>query len=83
MDLVLKYYPDIDVLVIELGKDGIVNEEWLGNDIVVGYSENKRIARIEIRYASKRGLVNIVKELAKTRRNPLEHTKNYPHINYK
>ncbi len=37
MDLVLKYYPDTDVLVIELGKDGIVDEEWLGNDIVVGY----------------------------------------------
>ncbi len=30
--------------------------------------KNKRIARIEIRYASKRGLVNIVKELAKTRK---------------
>ncbi len=45
--------------------------------------KNKRIARIEIRYASKRGLVNIVKELAKTRRNLLEHTKNYPHISYK
>jgi len=73
MDLVLKYYSDTDILVVELGKDRIVDEEWLDNDIVVGYGESKKIVRIEIHYASKRGLVNIVRELAKTRRDLIEH----------
>jgi len=73
MDLVLKYYSDTDILVVELGKDRIVDEEWLDNDIVVGYGEDKKIVRIEIHYASKRGLVNIVRELAKTRRDLIEH----------
>ena len=73
MDLVLKYYSDTDILVVELGKNKIVDEEWLDNDIVIGYSKGKRIVRIEIHYASKRGLVNIVKEFAKARRELVEH----------
>ena len=36
MDLVLKYYSDTDILVVELRKDEIVDEEWLDNDIVMG-----------------------------------------------
>jgi len=73
MDLVLKYYSDTDILVVELRKDEIVDEEWLDNDIVMGYDKSKRVVRIEIHYASKRGLINIVKELAKTRRELVEH----------
>jgi len=53
MNLVLKYYPDADVLVVELEKDKIVDEEWLDNDVVVGYDSNGRIVRIKIHYASK------------------------------
>ena len=79
MDLVLKYYSDTDILVVELRKDEIVDEEWLDNDIVMGYDKSKRVVWIEIRYGSKRGLINIVKELAKTRRELVEHIlKNTP-----
>ncbi len=73
MDLVLKYYPDVDILVVELGRGGAADEEWLDNDAVVGYSENGKIVRIEILYASKRGLINVVKELARARRDIVEH----------
>jgi len=73
MDLMLKYYPDVDILVIELGEDRIADEEWLDNDVVIGYNEKGKIVRIEIHYASKRGLLNIVQELARTRRDLIEH----------
>ncbi len=69
----MKYYPDTDILVVELGKDRVVDEEWLDNDIVVGYGGEGEIVRIEIHYALKRGLINVVKELAKTRRDLVEH----------
>jgi len=73
MDLVLKYYPDTDILVVELGRGRVVDEEWLDSDVVLGYGENREIVRIEIHYALKRGLINIVKELARTRRDLVEH----------
>ncbi len=73
MDLVLKYYPDADILVVELGRGRIVDEEWLDNDVVIGYGERGEIVRIEIHYASKRGLINVVKELARARRDIVEY----------
>jgi len=73
MDLVLKYYPDADILVIELGGDSIVDEEWLDNDIVVGYDRSGRVVRVEVHNALKRGLLDVIKELAETRRDVVEH----------
>jgi len=73
MDLVLKYYPDADILVVELSSGSIVDEEWLDNDVVVGYGEGGRVVRVEVHNALKRGLLNIVEELAKTRRDMVEH----------
>ncbi len=73
MDLVLKYYPDTDILVVELGKGKVVGEEWLDNDVVVGYGEKGGIVRVEVHYASKRGLINVLKELARARRDVVEH----------
>ncbi len=73
MDLVLKYYPDADILVVELERGRVVDEEWLDNDVVVGYGENGKIVRIEIHYASRRGLINVMKELARVRRDVVEH----------
>jgi len=73
MDLVLKYYPDADILVIELGGDSIVDEEWLDNDVVVSYDKSGRAIRVEVHNALRRGLLNVVKELAKARRDVVEH----------
>jgi len=73
MDLVLKYYPDADILVVELSGGSIVDEEWLDNDVVVGYGEGGRVVRVEVHNALKRGLLNVVEELAKARRDMVEH----------
>jgi len=73
MDLVLRYYPDADILVVELSSGSIVDEEWLDNDVVVGYGEGGRVVRVEVHNALKRGLLNVVEELAKTKRDMVEH----------
>jgi len=73
MDLVLRYYPDADILVVELSGGSIVDEEWLDNDVVVGYGEGGRVVRVEVHNALKRGLLNVVEELAKARRDMVEH----------
>jgi len=44
MNSVLKYYPDANILVIEL-EDSIVDEEWLDSDVVVGYDKSGRMVR--------------------------------------
>lgn len=51
---VVRYYPDADVLVIELVDEPIADEELLDNDIVAGYGESGKIVRIEILDASRR-----------------------------
>jgi len=73
MDLMLRYYPDVDILVVELGEGRISDEEWLDNDVIIGYNKEGKIVRIEIHQASKRGLINIIQELAKTKRDLIEH----------
>ncbi len=60
---VVKYYPDADVLVIELSSEPIADEELLDNDIVIGYNREGKIVRIEILDASRRGLLDAVKQL--------------------
>jgi len=50
----LKYYPDADIL--ELG-GSIVNEEWLHNDVMVGYGEGGRVVRVEAHNAPRKGLL--------------------------
>jgi len=73
MDLVLKYYPDADILVIELGGGSIVDEGWLDNDVVVGRDRSGKVVRVEVHNALKRGLLNVVKELAEARRGVVGH----------
>jgi len=70
---IVRYYPDADVLVIELGRGRVVDEELLDNDIVIGYNEDREVVRIEIHYASKRGLIDVLKEFARARRDVVEH----------
>jgi len=73
MDLVLRYYPDADILVVELGGGSTVDKERLDNNVVVGYDEGGRAVRAEVRNALRRGLLNIVEELVKARRDMVEH----------
>jgi len=73
MDLVLKYYHNADILVIELGGGSIVDEEWLDTDVVVNYDRSRRVVRVEVHNALKRGLLNVVKELVEARRDVVEH----------
>jgi len=73
MGLALKYYPDVDILVVELGEGEVADEEWLDNDIIVGYDGREKVVRVEIHQALKRGLVNVLRGLAKAKRDILEH----------
>ena len=73
MDINMKYYPDTDILVIELGRKKVVDEELLDNDIVLGLDEEGKPVRIEIHNASRRGLANILYEYAKTRKELIKH----------
>jgi len=73
MDIVLKYYSDVDILVVELGGGSIVDEEWLDSDVVVGYDRSGRVVRVEVHNALKRGLLNVIEEFAEARRDVVEH----------
>lgn len=58
------YDPEADILVrIREGK--AVDSEWLDNDIVLLYDENGELLEIEVHHARKRGLVEILRTLAK------------------
>jgi len=73
MDSVLKCYPDVDILVVELEGGSIVDEEWLDDKAVVGYDRSGRVVRVEVHKVLKRGLLNVVKELADARRGVVGH----------
>jgi len=42
----LRYHPDADILVVELGGSSTMNEERLNNNVVIGYSEDGRVVRV-------------------------------------
>jgi len=67
---VVRYYPDADALVAELSDEPIVDEELLDNDIVVSYGRSGKVVRIEILDASRRGLLEAVKQLLTHRTDP-------------
>ncbi len=62
----MKYYPDVDVLVVELREGRVVDEELLEDDVVVSYDEEGRAVRIEIHEASTKGLMEVAQGLLKT-----------------
>jgi len=45
----------------------------LTGGVVVGYDRNGRVVRVEVHNALKRGLLNVVKELAEARRGVVVH----------
>ena len=66
MDLIIRYDPEVDILVIKIREGEIADEELLDNDILIGYDQQKRIVSIEIWEATKKGLLNALINLAKT-----------------
>jgi len=66
MDLIIRYDPEVDILVIKIREGEIADEELLDNDILIGYDQQKRIISIEIWEATKKGLLNALINLAKT-----------------
>ena len=73
MDMILRYYSDADVLVIRLREGRVHEEEMLDNDIILGYNEDGDVVRVEILDSSKKGLINVLHELIKSKRDIVEH----------
>jgi uncharacterized protein YuzE len=68
MDLIIRYDPEADVLVIKLKEGSLVDEELLDNDVILGYDSEGNIVSMEILDAPRKGLVNALFELAKSRK---------------
>ena len=73
MNMILRYYSDADVLVIRLREGRVHEEEMLDNDIILGYNEDGDVVRVEILDSSKKGLINVLHELIKSKRDIVEH----------
>jgi uncharacterized protein YuzE len=61
MDLIISYDSEADVLVLKFG-------EGLVDDVVLGYDCDGRIVSVEVLDASKRGLMNVLIELTKAKK---------------
>lgn len=68
MDLIIKYDPEADVLVLKVKEGALANEELLDNDVIMGYDSSGKIVSVEILDASKKGLLNAFLELAKSKK---------------
>ncbi|MBC7113660.1 MAG: DUF2283 domain-containing protein [Candidatus Methanomethyliales bacterium] len=68
MGLTINYDPEADVLVLKVKEGALSNEELLDNDIILGYDNEGKIVSVEIIDASKKGLLNALVELAKSRK---------------
>jgi uncharacterized protein YuzE len=69
MDLIIKYDPEADVLTIKIKEGDLADEELLDNNIILGYDSDKNLVSIEVLDASKKGLLNALMELKKSKRN--------------
>jgi uncharacterized protein YuzE len=69
MDLIVKYDPEADVLTIKIKEGALADEELLDNDIILGYNSDKNLVSIEVLDASKKGLLNALTELTKSKSN--------------
>ena len=69
MDLIVKYDPEADVLTIKIKEGALADEELLDNDIILGYDSGKNLVSIEVLDASKKGLLNALTELTKSKSN--------------
>jgi uncharacterized protein YuzE len=67
MDLIIRYDPEADVLVVKLGEGAVADEELLDNDAAVGYDREGRVVQVEVLDASKKSLASAPAEPAKAR----------------
>jgi len=67
MDLIVKYDPEADVLTIKIKEGALADEELLDNDIILGYDSDKNLVSIEVLDALKKGLLNALTELTKSK----------------
>jgi len=67
MNLTVKYDPEADVLVFKVREGALADEELLDNDVILGYNSEGKIVSVEIIDASKKGLLNALMELVKSR----------------
>ncbi len=72
MDLIIRYDPKVDILVIKLREGAVKDEELLDSDVVLGLGEEGRVATLEIWEALKRGLLKALIDLASERREVTE-----------
>ena len=55
MDLIVRYDPEADVLVLRVREGALADEELLDNDVVLGYDNEGKTVSVEILDASKKG----------------------------
>jgi len=72
MDVVLKYDPKADILVMKLREGAIKDEKLLESDVVLGFDEKGELVALEVWEASKRGLLKSLKDLANEKRDVVE-----------
>jgi uncharacterized protein YuzE len=58
MDLIIRYDPEADVLVVRFKEGALADEELLDNDVILGYDSEGKIVSVEIMDASRKGLIN-------------------------
>jgi uncharacterized protein YuzE len=68
MALIINYDSEADVLVLRVREGALVNEELLDNDVVLGYGRNGKIVSVEVLDASRKGLLNALLGLAKSKK---------------
>ena len=52
MDLIVRYDPEADVLVLKVREGALANEELLDNDVILGYDNEGKMVSVEIFDAS-------------------------------
>jgi len=72
MDLVLKYDPKADILVMKLREGAIKNEKLLDSDVLLGFDEKGELVALEVWDASKRGLLKSLTDLAHEKKEIVE-----------
>jgi len=74
MDVIVRYDLEVDVLVLKVGEGALaMRRELLDSDVVLGYDEGKKMVSVEILDASKKRLFNTLFELARYRKDTVEH----------
>ena len=68
MDLIIRYDPEADVLVLKVKEGALADEELLDNDVILGYGIDGKVVVVEVLDASRKGLINALLEMAKSKK---------------